>query len=346
MPIKGLTDNVIARFPRVGKLRKGGEKAPNAPGPDLPYFRFTSPIPEAETAFHAAYGDQPVAITVFLPYQTADENFQTWKEKWISGGLEHRCDGVNMGIWLGDDKHYHREPKPCSGGCDEVGRLCVVIPELIAAGYVGYVTMETHSINDLLNIQAVINQIASSRGDHPLGLRGIQFTLRRAKENISVPGFTGDAKRQRVDKWLVYLEPSPDWVRVQLEMMKRLQLQDIHSAGLLPSPDEEDDETEFHQGQPTIIDGDQSKMNIPPATDQPSPPGIAKAFDFKTPRGTKLRDLQIYQLSELLGWCNGLDPKVVAKYSALKEAVEIVYDYRMANSGAPMPLTPAEVSPV
>lgn len=226
MSIKGLTDNVAPRFPRLGKIKKGAPKPEqgNKPGQDLEYFRFDGE-PDAARAFSAAYGQQPAVLTVYLPYATPDECFQSWKEKWSAGGLVHRCDGQTMQIWRTPAGAYAREPKACDGGCDEVGRLEVILPELIRAGHVGYVTLETHGLNDMLGIQATLNAAYTARRD----LRGIEFVLRRVEREISTPGQNG--QRVRRPKWIVELTPAPRWAQVQLAMAQ--------SAALaLPEPAE------------------------------------------------------------------------------------------------------------
>lgn len=246
MPIRGMTDkqSITPRFPRLGKLRKGGERIEKVNkdgkkyttwGEDLNHFRFTSPNPDIVTAFEEVYGKEPKSIMVYLPYATPDECFPTWCELWGESGLVHRCDGENMTIWLEGD-HYVKGSKPCVGGHknnnpldDGIGRLSVIIPELVQAGFVGFVTVETHSKNDIVSISSVLAEALQQRGDNPLGLRGIQFQLRRIQENISVPGW-GDrkGKRSRTDKWLVRLEPAVEWVRLQLTL-------DRQRAMLLPS---------------------------------------------------------------------------------------------------------------
>ncbi len=221
MPIKGLTDSVQAAFPRIGKLCKGGPATRSTDGKmirmgeDLDHWRFTSDQPEVVAAFEDAYGEAPVLVNAYLPYADVDRAFQTWKEKWAAGGLVHRCDGETMTIWLDDKGKYQRTPRPCDGGCDEVGRLALLIPELVSAGFVGYVTAETHGLNDLLSIQASLMAAAESRIGNPLGLRGIQWRLSRRKEKVSTP--MGNGKRGRRDKWLVKLEPAADWVQLQLQ---------------------------------------------------------------------------------------------------------------------------------
>lgn len=241
-PIVGLTDTVMPSFPRLGKLRKGGEKQQRTRngktyeiyGEDLPYFRFTSDRPDVMAAFRQAYGDQPTALAVYLPYTTIEQNFATWKEKWARGGLEHRCDGVTMTIWQEAGK-YVQGAKPCpykdtpdhKDACKEIGRLTVILPELWRAGFVGYVTMETHSLHDIMNIQASLLATLEARGDNPMGLRGIEFTLRKSLETISTPG---DGQRVSRDKYLVRLEPMATWASLQLQAAQQA------AMGMLPAP--------------------------------------------------------------------------------------------------------------
>ena len=227
MSIVGLTDSVVVSFQRLGKLYKGGPKTASGFGADLEYFRFNSDNPAIMAAFADAYGTQPKVINCFIPHATPEQAFPNWCEVWGKTGLVHRCDGQTMSVWLNGDK-YERGVKPCMGGHekgdplnDAVGRLDVIIPELVAAGFVGYVTLETHGKHDILNIVKVLGAVHQSRIGNEAGLRGVPFVLRRVRENISIPGY-GKTEGQctRADKWLVKLEPSSDWLRVQIEMSR------------------------------------------------------------------------------------------------------------------------------
>jgi len=241
MAIRGLTDTVLPTFPRIGKLRKGGPRPESGrrPGKDLEYFRFTSDRPDVVNAFQAVYGDEPQEIDVYLPYARIEDNFSCWKEHWQAGGLLHRCDGETCTIWLREDGSYSQEPKPCPGGCKEVGRLSLILPPLIRAGYVGYVTMETHSLHDILAIQAALMATVEARGQEDL--RGIGFCLRRVAENISTPSTGG--KRVRRIKWLVKLEPAAAWVAAQLDKSRSemLSLPSSSEGRALPTPTTETD---------------------------------------------------------------------------------------------------------
>lgn len=341
MPIKGLTDNIRPAFPIIGKLRKGGEKGPKGIGPDLSYFRFTSERPEIVRAFHEAYGDQPTLINVFLPYITPDENFSVWKEKWVAGGMIHRCDGETMSIWLGPDHRYHREPAPCpyhsseksdseqrsDPPCEEVGRLSLMIPELIREGYVGYVSLETHSIHDIRSIYATLLATSEARHQNPYGLRGVQFVLRRVPETISVPGWGNNAgKRQRTQKFLVKLEPAASWVENQLSLMRveaspqlspgepkigedsnlvdyAVDVVDAEAADSIVEDGIPVDVPDLNLGE-QLSDADCSEATTLPVTLSTStaqqPMALDEALLVQTPRGKPFAELTNYQLGYVL----------------------------------------------
>lgn len=266
MPIKGLTDRVRAEFPILGKLRKGSARKQGAGGKqmfgtDLDHFRFTSDREAVEQAFYDAYGPEPRLINVFLPHAELSRNWEAWMEEWTANGLVHRCDGETMSLWLGDDEAYHREPRPCpyatgekersrrAPGCRQVGRLTMIIPQLWAAGHVGYVLLETHSINDILGIQGTLEAILRERqqmGAGHMGLQGIQFNLRRVPETISTPG--RDGGRVRRVKWLVKLEPAAEWARMQLAATCERALRANWSDGARPLLEAGADESEIIDG--------------------------------------------------------------------------------------------------
>jgi Recombination directionality factor-like len=242
MTIVGLTDGIVPRYPRLGKLRKGGEKSANGYGPDLDHFRFVSPYPEVAKAFHGSYPNKPNQIRLFIPHDTVEDAFSTSCEVWNKTGLVHRCDGQTMSVWR-EGARYVRGAKPCTGGHrdgdphrDALGRLEFIIPQLVEKGFVGYVSLETHSLNDILNISRVLAAIYKSHGT----LAGVEFVLKRVKENISVPGW-GEHKndRARVDKWLVRLEPSVEWVKSHVDVLQRQAFAPLPPAPVsLPEPNE------------------------------------------------------------------------------------------------------------
>ena len=258
MPITGLTDrqSLRPRFPRLGKLRKGGKKPERGFGKDLDHFRFTSDEPEIVEAFVNAYGNEPSRLEVYLPHATPEENFETWMEEWSAGGLLHRCDGETSVIHRKSDGSYAYDSVPCpyadgklkrtttAPGCKIIGRLSVVLPDLLRAGFVGYVVLETGSTHDVRNIMSALLAVEQSR---PQGVQGIPFTLRRYKDTISTPG--GEGKRARREKSLVSLVPSPTWVESRMALSRTEAFASLPSGEPLPAagpddyepPDEDDD---------------------------------------------------------------------------------------------------------
>jgi len=231
MAIKGLTDQQAA-FPQIGILRKGAEKKPNAPGEDLTYFRFTSEDDSALAAFRAAYSEEPRDINVYLPYPSMDENFGSFQEHWVAGGLKHRCDGETCLVWQHSDGSYMTTPKPCPGKCKAVGRLAVVIPELKR---LAFVTVLTTSLHDIMTLSQNLRALELMRGD----LRGIPLVLRRRPRKVSTPREKGPRVRQ--EKWLLTLEAAPEWVELQLAAQHAAALPQI-APGEMPdlvAPDDE-----------------------------------------------------------------------------------------------------------
>ena len=217
MPIKNLTDRAAA-FPRIGELRKGDTKPRdgNTPGKDLDHFRFTSDDAAAIRDFEAAYGKEPRVIHCYLPYNSVDDNFQTYMEDWLAGGLVRRCDGENIQIERTSKGTYDRTPHVCKQGqqggckCKQVGRLMLVIPELRRFAYVVALTT---SIHDIMELHGNLRAAMEIRGD----LRGIPFILSRRPREISMPG--PDGKRVRREKWLLSIEPAPVWVQEQIAQL-------------------------------------------------------------------------------------------------------------------------------
>jgi hypothetical protein len=233
MAIIGLTDRGAA-LPRLGILRKGAPKPnENRPGADLKtHFRFECEDKVAAADFERAYGAQPNHIRVMFYYPTTAQNFETWQEHHSAGALKHRCDGQTCVLSLQADGTYAHDSIPCPSIalkaqnpnidkkhlCRPIGRLKVVIPELQR---MAYILVPTTSINDILELQSNLEAAEALRGD----LRGIPFILSRRPRKVSTP--TENGGRARREKWLLSIEPAPDWVRLQLTAMERAALPSV-----------------------------------------------------------------------------------------------------------------------
>lgn len=230
MPIYGLTDPESLRYgsglPRIARLYKGAEKPEtgNKPGADLNYFRveFEPQYTWLEEAWEALYGDKPTQFgRVFLAHNTLHEAFPTWKEEWSATAMLHRCDGRTQTCHYDvASSSYSHKPVACAVNgvpackCKPVGRLNLILPDLIeATGVMGFVSISTHSLNDILTISSYLNDIVCMAHK----LTGIPFVFGRAQESISVPKPNGKpGERLRVQKSLLYIQVDPDYTLSQL----------------------------------------------------------------------------------------------------------------------------------
>jgi hypothetical protein len=248
----------------LGKLRKGGAKRTKTNnngksyeifGEDLKHFRLDAEQ-DLVAALEAEYGPQPNRIVVCLPYAKASENFDAWMEEYNAAKLVHRCNGEYIHEWDKATGELTNTGRPCpyaagkertksEPGCKQVGRLSVVIPTLITrASRFGLVTVETHSIHDIVRIsQALAYYEMLSGGD----LRGVSFILSRKPEMVT----TQDGPRR--EKWLINIEPAQEWVARRLEDSRRMALAGPAVMAALPAPsfadDDDDDEMTTIEGE-------------------------------------------------------------------------------------------------
>ena len=233
MAIKGIEERSFARLPMLGKLRKGAPRQDGvkAPPKDLDTFRFAASAEGVADAFAAAYGSVlPREVEVYLPYATKAKNWDYFYETWGAGArLKYRCDGENWIKWWDAEANVHRlDPKPCPicagteapdrGEHQPTGRLVVILPGLLKAGYAGVVMLETHSITDIYAINAGLMVVDELRADSTQAgdLRGIAFTLRR--EFRAIPTRAHGVQK----RWFVALEPDAAWLAQQGELLAAL----------------------------------------------------------------------------------------------------------------------------
>ena len=227
MPINDLTIRPpdTTNLVRFGTINKGGEKKPNAPGPDLDHFRIeiddaiSLRYPWLAKAVSDLYGDEPKHLPVTFIGHTVDDVFPTWYEGWVKSGLQHRCDGVTQKHGVADSGKYETglpcakgddadpsDPKTfaCLGydkkgqpvGCVRTGKLHVALPALWnEAGIYGKFVLKTGSIHDILELHGrlwAIYDLISVVMENP-SLMMVPATLGRAERQISYPR---DGKRQ------------------------------------------------------------------------------------------------------------------------------------------------------
>jgi hypothetical protein len=228
MPIKSLTTRQ-ARFPLLGKIRKGGEKKENPKRPgtlisgdDLEYFRIDSDIQGINEKFTAIYGKEPKQLDCLLPFPYTDQVFPCWMEDWGATGLVSRCDEEKQHIYQQAGKMIATNPIPCkrqqnpdgsySGcKCKQVGRLQIVLPKL---GELGYFEVETHSKWDIIGLTEQLLAIETSAGS----LIGIPFLLERGSRELSYP--LPDGKRARKTFSLLSIRVHPNSASQVLQIIE------------------------------------------------------------------------------------------------------------------------------
>lgn len=319
MAIKGITDQG-AGFLQIGKLFKGDKKQKKTGqngdyeifGKELDYWRFESDIPIIKEAFDKAFPGKPRELPVYLPFTTKDENWQTCKEAYTSGAMQHRCDNEVCSVWL-DVKTgtYKTTPIPCptlamteaerkKHGCTNIGRLKVFIPAL---GELGFVTMETHAINDIVRLDAWLDGYASMLAT---GLRNIPFSLYRYEEAISTPR---DGKRVRTNKWLVGLKPDSSWsqkyLTAQHQQMLAQSFTPLALAAGNPLIEEDDDESEIiHEG---IVE----------------PPDEVKPFDFAAAKARFAKGVEVLK-TEYKVKANDIHDRLAVKLGGVVPEIELM----------------------
>jgi len=278
MAIKGLTDR-SATLPIVGMIRKGEKKTQaNKPGADLTYFRLDTQDAGVQSMWNVLYPGEPREIEVVLPYKEIEDNFDAWMEKWVSGGLVHRCDGENVVVRRKKDGDYETfgpgQGPACPGGCKQVGRLSVLLPQVRRMVTLTVLTTSKHDIKNLMS------NLRSYYGIRQ-NLRGIPFVLRRVRRKVSTPAAGG--KRIRREKWFLQLEPGASWVGAQLGVMEADAFpQRVLGAvaGLIAAPpvpdDNGDDEADWDEGVFDATDPDEDTEEQPAPQAEPAPEPAAQ----------------------------------------------------------------------
>jgi hypothetical protein len=294
MPIKSLTTRQ-ARFPLLGKIRKGGEKKENPKRPgtlisgdDLEYFRIDSDIQGINEKFTAIYGKEPKQLDCLLPFRYTDQVFPCWMEDWGATGLVSRCDEEKQHIYQQAGKMIATNPIPCkrqqnpdgsySGcKCKQVGRLQVVLPKL---GELGYFEVETHSKWDIIGLTEQLLAIETSAGS----LIGIPFLLERGARELSYP--QADGKRGRKTFSLLSIRVHPNSASQVLQIIETKAFQQF-TGNVEPTRTL----TPASTGNAKMLNPDRKQAGITWAVNQGLPQSEAEQIANKASSEKELADL-------------------------------------------------------
>ena len=223
MAIKGIGGGQA--FPQIGKIKKGSKKTTNRPGKDLDYFRmeFNKGEEQSQSIFFNEFGEQPAEMDVLLPLRMED-TWSYWLEGYARGRMVAKSDGEKflfmrdeqmnvivregMCVHTGDEIMYMgmrgREQTVCGSIMKPVGRLKVVVPQLMRRAYL---ELKTTSYNDCVNLDRQIRSIYAM--EELMG--GIPLVLKRMPHMVTVPGNGGQSFRKEM--YLISIEPKQEWVR-------------------------------------------------------------------------------------------------------------------------------------
>ncbi len=198
MPIRDIVENerLSGRYPRIAKLHKGEPKriknGKEIVGRDQEHFRIVFE-PEFEyltPAWEKLYGAKPVEFSpVVLDVATTDEALDFWKEEWDAAEtLLHRCDGKFQQTWFDRRTGYYSKAQVACASttckCTPVGRMNLLFPDFIVeTGVIGYISVETGSLEDIRTIRDRLRAIEASFGT----LSGVHLKFGRARRRVSRP---------------------------------------------------------------------------------------------------------------------------------------------------------------
>lgn len=248
MSIKNLTGRA-PQFPEIGQIRKGKKRDPDKPHEkleDLDYFRIEVDEEEAGALMQIqkTYGLKPKELDILLPFPMVEQNWITWREAYLAGGLIHRCDGETVQYEI-DNRTGEKiveegltkdgKQKFCNGKapvgtyereregkkqavpffCKPVGRLKLILPVL---GRAVFFTLLTSSQWDIIHLDEQLNALVLMNGK----LSGIPLKLRRRDRAVSCP--MPEGKRVRRTKSLLSIEADPEWTKRKLLLLKAASL--------------------------------------------------------------------------------------------------------------------------
>ncbi|MCI0348143.1 MAG: hypothetical protein L0Z53_01850 [Acidobacteriales bacterium] len=227
MPIRDIVENerLSGRYPRIAKLHKGEPKrikgGREIVGRDQEHFRIVFE-PEFEylmPAWENLYGAKPMEFSpVVLSAKTTDEALDFWQEEWDAAEtLLHRCDGKFQQTWYDRRTGYYSKAQvACAVGeckCTPVGRMNLLFPEFIVeTGVIGYISVETGSLEDIRTIRDRLRAIEASLGT----LSGVHLKFGRARRRVSRPEVKNGertGKRMKTTASMLYLLPTPEFAK-------------------------------------------------------------------------------------------------------------------------------------
>jgi hypothetical protein len=268
-----------ARLKRAGIIRLGHKEVAKS-GKEYPVADDHFVLKDAPELIEV-YGAEPRRLNVYLPFDEPDRNFPAWHQLWAAGGLLCRGDGQTVeyavdpptgevivrkgaatrsGTFAGI-KMSEGHPVNCPGlahglyaRCRDCRPNAVLIVLVREVPRLAYYQVATGSIHNIVNLTGQMRWVKENVGR----LQGVPFILELRPDKISTPGSNG--KRVRREKYLLHLEPDPEWVRACLAEMHRRALPGGRPVQAIPA----------QTGLPGMTEGpDWETLNVTDLADEP-----------------------------------------------------------------------------
>lgn len=196
----------------------------------------------------------PARIVALFPFSDAFRCWDFWYEAYIASRMVARSDGERFvrlidpqtgGIKVSNGETFipykhgqvvgtytNTKGKVTEIKCKPVGRLKVVLPELIR---MCFMTVFTTSIYDISRITSQLRGLDLIARNIPQsnGVAGIPLAITRRMTEITWTQPDGSARR--VKSALLNIEPDPDWVEKMLKRLAYMALPGGEAHNLLPS---------------------------------------------------------------------------------------------------------------
>lgn len=237
MPILDLQQDAGARLKRAGIIRLGikvkSERTGKMHPMETPHF-----VLKDAPGLTDIYGQTPKRLNVYLPFNEVDRNLIAWHQNWVTGGLICRGDGEHIEYavdprtgekivsggralatgTLAGIKMVTGHPVRCPGMAHDYPRCAQCRPNALLIVLIrevprlAYYQIATASIHNIVNLTGQMRWVKENIGR----LQGVPFILERRADKISTPGKNGRVRRE---KYLLHLEPDPEWVKAMLAEM-------------------------------------------------------------------------------------------------------------------------------
>lgn len=237
---------------KVKKTRADGSEYESV-GPDLKdRFRvaFFPGTEEYQKLFEKKYGTlKPTRIRAMMMSRSVYDSWSWANEGYTAGRMIAKADDTHFftyrnpltGVYEVKNGEpyreftpgmvitYSRDGKPYSIAIRTVGRLRLFLPEM---QHMVQFTMKTTSYYDRLNIDRQLNTIQMLADTLNNGnAAGIPIDVFRMEQDITWNKPDGSASR--VKKWLVNIEPDPEWVKAATTRLHKFALTGETVAGML-----------------------------------------------------------------------------------------------------------------